>query len=89
MNFSDYIYVVQQGIQTAIWVAAPVLAFGLVAALVVSIIQAATQINDSSVAFIPKIGAIVASLMIFGPFMVNRIAEFTRWAYGKIPSVLP
>jgi flagellar biosynthetic protein FliQ len=89
MDLSEYMYVAQQGIETAIWVSAPVLALGLVAALVVSIFQAATQINDASVAFIPKIGAVVVALLIFGSFMVGRIADFTRWTYGKIPDVLP
>ncbi len=89
MEFNEYLQVAQQGIETAIWVSAPVLIFGLVAGLVISIIQAATQINDASVAFIPKIGAVVVALLVFGSFMVSRIADFTRFAYGKIPDVLP
>jgi len=89
MDLSDYLYIAQQVIETAIWVSAPVLIFGLVAALIVSILQAATQINDASVAFIPKIGAVVVALLVFGSFMISRIAEFTRWTYGKIPDVLP
>ncbi len=89
MEFGEYIYVAQQGIETAMWVSAPVLIFGLVAALFVSILQAATQVNDASVAFIPKIGAVVIALLIFGSFMVSRIAEFTKWTFGRIPGVLP
>lgn len=89
MELGEYVTIAQRGIETAVWVSSPVLIFGLLAALVVSIIQAATQINDASVAFIPKIGSVVVSLLIFGPFMVSRIVEFTKWAYGKIPAVLP
>jgi flagellar biosynthetic protein FliQ len=89
MEFNEYLQVAQQGIETAIWVSAPVLVFGLAAGLVISVIQAATQINDASVAFIPKIGAVVVALLVFGSFMVGRIADFTRFAYGKIPDVLP
>lgn len=89
MQFSEYIYIVQRGIETAIWVSAPVLILGLVAALFVSILQAATSVNDASVAFIPKIGAVVVGLLVFGSFMVSRIAEFTQWTFGRIPNVLP
>ncbi len=89
MELGEYVTIAQRGIETAVWVSAPVLIFGLVAALVVSIVQAATQINDASIAFIPKIGSVVISLLIFGPFMVSRIVEFTKWTYGKIPNVLP
>ncbi|MDZ4785054.1 MAG: flagellar biosynthesis protein FliQ [bacterium] len=89
MEISQYMSIAQQGIQTAVWVSAPVLIFGLVAGLVVSIFQAATQINDASISFIPKIGSVVVALMIFGPFMLSKIAEFTEWSFGNIPNVLP
>lgn len=89
MDIGNYMYIAQRGIETAVWVSAPVLVLGLVAGLAVSIFQAATQINDAALAFIPKIGAVVVALLIFGPFMISSIAEFTAWAYGQIPNVLP
>jgi len=89
MGIDDFLRFGQVGIETAILVSAPVLVLGLAAGLVVSIFQAATQINDSALAFIPKIGAAVAGLLIFGHFMVNRIAGFTQWVYGQIPNVTP
>ena len=73
----------------SVLVSAPVLVLGLVAGLAVSIFQAATQINDASLAFIPKIGAAVAGLLLFGHFMINRIAGFTTWVYGQIPNLGP
>lgn len=88
MQVDDYIKLGQVGIETAMWVSAPVLVFGLVAGLVVSIVQAATQINDASIAFIPKIGAAVLGLLLFGHFMINRIASFTTWVYTQIPNVI-
>lgn len=85
MVLGDYMRLAQVGIETAIFVAAPVLCIGLVAGLAVSIFQAATQISDSSLAFIPKIGAAVVALLLFGPFMINRISAFTIWVYTQIP----
>jgi flagellar biosynthesis protein FliQ len=88
MQIDDYIKLGQAGIETAMWVSLPVLGFGLVAGLAVSVFQAATQINDASLAFIPKIGAAVVGLLLFGHFMVTRIASFTTWVYSQIPHVV-
>lgn len=87
MELSDYMRLTQVGVETAVLVSAPVLVIGLVAGLIVSIFQAATQISDASLAFIPKIGAAVAGLMIFGHFMINRLAGFTIWVYTQIPTL--
>jgi flagellar biosynthesis protein FliQ len=88
MVIDDYIRFGQASIETAIMVSAPILILGLIAGLAVSIFQAATQINDSSLAFIPKIGAAVLGLILFGNFMISRIAAFTTWLYQQIPNVV-
>ncbi len=87
MEVDDFLRLAQVSIETAILVSAPILVFGLMAGLAVSIFQAATQINDSSLAFIPKIGAAVLGLVLFGHFMINRIAAFTTWVFGQIPNL--
>jgi flagellar biosynthesis protein FliQ len=89
MGVDDYLRLAQLGIETAVLVAAPILALGLFAGLAVSIFQAATQINDASLAFIPKIGATIVGLMVFGHFMITRIASFTTWVYEQIPNLVP
>ena len=89
MNVDDFLRLGEMSIQTALLVSAPILVIGLVAGLFVSIFQAATQINDASLAFIPKIGSAVAGLMFFGHFMINRIASFTAWVFGQIPNLSP
>ena len=68
---------------------APVLALGLIAGLAVSIFQAATQINDAALAFLPKILAAVISVIFFGHFMINRLASFTTWTYEHIATLGP
>ncbi len=89
MDVDDFMRLSQVSLETAIYVSAPVLIFGLMAGLLISILQAATQINDAALAFIPKIAAVVVSLMLFGHFMINRIASFTTWVYGQIPNLSP
>lgn len=88
MQIDDYVRVAQVGIETAAYVSAPILVFGLAAGLLVSIFQAATQINDAALAFIPKIGAAVLGLFFFGNFMMSRIVWFTEWVYGQIPYLI-
>ncbi len=87
MNLEELLHVASYGIQTAMMVSAPVLVMGLVAGIGISIVQAATQINDASLAFIPKIVAVVLSLVIFGPWMISRMVTFTEFAFNQIPNV--
>jgi len=89
MGVDDYLRIARVAVETAVLVSAPVLVLGLVAGLAVSIFQAATQINDAALAFIPKIGAAIVGLVVFGHFMISRIASFTAWVYGQIPSLSP
>ncbi len=89
MNIDDYLRLGKASIETAILVSAPVLVLGLIAGLAVSIFQAATQINDAALAFIPKIGSAVIGLLLFGHFIINRIANFTVWVYSQIPNIGP
>jgi len=89
LSVDDFIRLARYGVETAVWVSAPILLLGLAAGLVVSIFQAATQINDASLAFIPKIGAAVVGLVVFGPFMINRIASFTTWVWQLMPALVP
>jgi flagellar biosynthetic protein FliQ len=89
MNVDDFLRLGQIAIETAIYTCAPILVFGLAAGLFVSIFQAATQINDPALAFIPKMGAAVLGMVCFGHFMMNRIAGFTVYVIGQIASLGP
>ena len=89
MGIDQFLKLGEVSIQTALLVSAPILVIGLIAGFAVSIFQAATQINDASLAFIPKIGSAVLGLLLFGHFMINRIAGFTTWVYGQIPTLSP
>ena len=84
MNIDDFMRIGQIGVEVAALVAAPILLLGLISGLFVSIFQAATQISDASIAFIPKIGATMVGLLLFGHFMIDRIASFTVYVYTQI-----
>ncbi len=89
MGVDQFLRLGQVSIETALLVSAPILVLGLVAGLAVSIFQAATQINDAALAFIPKIASAAIGLVFFGNFMLNRLAGFTAWVYGQIPNLSP
>lgn len=87
MDFEQLLSIASAGVQMAILVSAPVLLCGLAAGVLVSIFQAATQINDSALAFIPKIAASVFSLMYFGPWMLDKMSAFAIEAFNQIPAI--
>ena len=65
--------------------AGPVLLFGLIAGVSVSLFQAMTQINDVTLAFIPKILATSSALVLFGPWMLERLISFTTGVFQSLP----
>lgn len=67
----------RQGVYTTLLIAAPLLIIALVIGLVVSIFQATTQIQEQTLAFIPKIVAVLVALILFGPWMLSRMVSFT------------
>jgi len=78
----------QQGLLMLLMVSAPVLLTVLVVGLVVSIFQAATQINEATLSFVPKIIAAVAVLAIAGPWMLSTLVEYVRQVLQSIPSAV-
>ena len=87
MTLEQFLEVSSYGVQTAMLVSAPVLLMGLGAGILVSILQAATQINDAALSFIPKIAAVVLSLVLFGNWMIQKMSAFAGFALNQIPSV--
>ncbi len=75
----------QQAIELTLLLSAPLLICALAIGLVVSIFQAATQINEQTLSFIPKLVGIFLVLVIAGPWMVTMMVDFIRRLYGNIP----
>jgi flagellar biosynthesis protein FliQ len=71
---------------TAVYVCAPVLGLSMLVGLGVSVLQAVTQIQEASIAFVLKILAVVITLLVFGPWMLGRLTEFSRSLIGNIPA---
>ena len=75
----------QQGLWMLLLVSAPLLLVVLVVGLVVSVFQAATQINEATLSFVPKVVAAVAVLAIAGPWMLSTLVEYLRGVLLGIP----
>ena len=75
----------QQAIEMTLMLSAPLLLSALVIGLVVSIFQAATQINEMTLSFIPKLLGIFAALILTGPWMVNTMVDYIQRLFGSIP----
>jgi len=73
--------------QVTLMVAAPVLIVVLVIGLLVSIFQAATQINEQTLSFIPKLVGVVASLVVAGPWMLSTMVDYMRTVFTSIPAL--
>jgi flagellar biosynthetic protein FliQ len=76
----------QQGLFQLLLVAGPLLLSALVVGLVISIFQAATQINEATLSFVPKIIAAVAVPALAGPWMMTSLVEYLRSILLSIPS---
>ena len=69
-------------------IAAPLLLIALIAGLVIGMLQAATQINEATLSFIPKLLFIVLALFAIGPWMLKTLVDFTHDLYTSIPAAI-
>lgn len=74
-----------EAIKTAITLASPMLAVGLIVGILVSIFQAATQINEMTLVFVPKMLGVAAALLVFFPWMLRVINDFTYNMFVNLP----
>ena len=88
MNPQAVITLGQQALYVMLLMAAPLLLTALAVGLVVSILQAATQINEMTLSFIPKLLAIVTALVLAGPWMITYYVDFVRRLFESIPGAI-
>jgi flagellar biosynthetic protein FliQ len=69
-------------------IAAPMLGLGLLVGVLVSIFQATTQIQEQTLAFIPKIIAIFVAILVFGPWMLSLMVDYTREIFTNLPNMV-
>ncbi|HEJ84237.1 MAG: flagellar biosynthesis protein FliQ [Deltaproteobacteria bacterium] len=75
-----------EALKIAMLLAAPMLGAGLIVGLLVSMFQAATQINEMTLVFIPKMLAVGVALLIFFPWMLEVVIDFTQNIFLNIPT---
>lgn len=87
MNDQTVIDIAWKTLWLALKVGAPALLASMIMGLVVSIFQAATQINEQTLSFIPKILAMTAAIFFFGPWMIDSMMNFTISMINAIPNL--
>jgi len=78
----------QEAMRVALMMAAPLLLVAMVSGLIISILQAATQINEQTLSFIPKILAVAATGVIAGPWMLNLMLDYIRTLFSNLPYII-
>ena len=80
--------IAQRALEITLLLAAPLLLVALVTGLVVGAFQAATQINEMTLSFIPKLLGMAATVVIAGPWMLKVIVSYTRELFESIPGLI-
>jgi flagellar biosynthetic protein FliQ len=88
MTPETVIGILRGAIEMGALVAGPILLIDLLAGVMVSVFQAATQINDQSLVFIPKIIATLLTLVLFGPWMLQKYIDFVRQTLLSLPTFI-
>jgi flagellar biosynthetic protein FliQ len=84
MTTEIIIQLAQETVYTILIVIAPVVGVALLVGLLVSIFQATTQIQEQTLAFVPKIVAVFLSILFFGAWMLQHVVEFTQHLLGNL-----
>ncbi len=87
MSPETVIHLGRQAVETVLLTSAPMLIAAMVVGLLISIFQAATQINEQTMTFIPKIVVVFVSLLIFGPWIIELLVTFTTGLIAQIATV--
>ncbi len=77
-----------QAIMTVLLISAPILGAALLTGLLISILQATTQLQEMTLAYVPKIIVVFLVIVIFGPWMLNVLTEYTQSLISSIPSLI-
>lgn len=77
-----------EAMKVSLMLAAPLLLVALITGLIVSLFQAATQINEMTLSFIPKLLAVFATLVIAGPWMLDTVLDYMRNLFSSIPQLV-
>lgn len=88
MTPDTVISIIRQAMEVAMLAAGPLLLAALLTGLLISIFQAATQINEMTLTFIPKLVVMFLVLVLLGPWMLRMLVDFVVRLYGNIPALI-
>jgi flagellar biosynthetic protein FliQ len=78
------IRIAERGIYTVLMVSGPLILLALVVGLIISIFQATTQIQEQTIAFVPKIVAVLIGLVVFGPWMLSHMLSYATEIFSNL-----
>jgi len=81
MSTTDVGQVMQRALYTTLMIGGPIVLVSMAVGLCISVIQAATQINEATLTFVPKLIVVAVVLMILGPMMSSQLTDFTRYVF--------
>jgi len=87
VNIQQTVDVIKGFLLVTLEISMPLLCSAMIIGLIVSIFQAATQINESTLSFLPKVAVIIGVIFVFSPWMVHKMKDYTRSIYEKIPEI--
>ena len=88
MEQGDITTIIHAGIMQILWLSLPMLGLGLIIGLLISIVQATTQINEQTIVFVAKILSVFVALILFGGWMLTSLRDYTMKVYEYILVVL-
>jgi flagellar biosynthetic protein FliQ len=88
MTPEDVMTIGKHALEVTLLLSAPMLIVALVTGLLIGVFQAATQINEMTLSFIPKLVAMAATLALAGPWMLKLIVSYTRELFESIPGLV-
>ena len=87
MNSLDFIEISREGLIVMLKLGAPIMLIALITGLSISLVQALTQIQEMTLAFVPKILVIFVSMLMFMPFMMSTLTDFSQRLFDRIISL--
>lgn len=88
MTPTTVIEIGRQAMEVAILVSAPLFIAALATGLLISIFQAATQINEATLSFVPKLIVVFITMIVAGPWMITLLTDYMQRLYSSIPSLI-
>lgn len=87
MTQNFIVYLAREAVYTVLLIAGPLLAGSIIVGLTISIFQATTQIQEQTLTFVPKLIIILTMVVVFSPWMLNVLVDFTRVIFETIPKM--